>query len=453
MKQERKRVLISVIMVMAILCTACGTKLPEAGDYAGTDSASGSAAGSDGDKADVEKKESIYERLRYCNDKYCYQLLEEEIQSSREPIIRKILQSRLVGGVEDNKSLRTFSFPEKLKDVIQWRVNNREILVSNRAGELWCIPLGSDKEGECPLVDKAEKVLTDKNGVTDMYATEEYILYTSYDGCSVYNEYDRRTGKKLSVSREESREFTTYGDHDILDVISGEYILLGSAYEKMDKADEGSDQVQEGVYIHRLGSGSVTKIDDLCNFESAQIAYDGVRATGNKFYYYGSWERDKTNEIPEYTMAEQAIKMYDTLTGKRETFVSNEQLRQEIVKNKILLKDNYLYVGGIYLDGERMYILAFTASEYFMFSRPLDGSSELQYEKKVSKFLNKEVNGYTRLIEKDIIDGKLLVSYEDDKYVDDIRYLCYDLAKGTYKDLCPGDKELAYWQYGSFSIR
>ena len=107
--------LITMVIALAVLSTSCGTKLPEAGDYTEADSASGSAVDSAQNAMETEKKESIYDRLPYCNDEHYYQFNDNG----------DLLQCRL-GRLPEDASRRTYHVKNG-KDVEVWRVNDKEI--------------------------------------------------------------------------------------------------------------------------------------------------------------------------------------------------------------------------------------------------------------------------------------------------------------------------------------
>ena len=442
-RMKRKSVLVSVMLIITILCTSCGTKLPEAGDYTEEDSASGSAVDSVQNKMETKKKESIYDRLPYCNDEHYYQFDDNG----------DLLQCKL-GRLPEDASRRTYHVKNG-KDVAVWRVNDKEIFYVAKKKELWRIPIGKDKDGACPQVDKAEKVLTDKNDIIDVYADDNYIAYISGEYMGVYHEYDRKTGKEITVDKTGKKNFTTFAGGKLLDVVGGEYVLLGSEYKKKDKTDSVSESIQTGIYIHKLGSGNVTKIDDYFVSDHEQVPHESARAAGEKFYYYGGYKWEKEKKYAEET--KQDIWVYDARTGKREIFVSVKELIKCAMKNKAedTSIGKFFRVRDIFIDKGKMYILAYDYGDYILYSRELTGNPELKYEEKASEFVRNIQIQNIREIERDIIEGKLLVGYYDEHDESHPKHIekCYDFTSGVYKDVKESDYEGVYWCYGLKSWR
>lgn len=245
------------------------------------------------------------------------------------------------------------------------------------------------------------------------------------------------------------RKFVTYAGENMLSVIGDDYILLGEAFKNSSKCSD--EEISEGVYIHKIGSGRVTKIGDGDFFISNQSFVAGVRNSGGKFFFGGSGKFVAKDEYADEDSKN--VWMYDVSTGKKEIYISEEQFMQCIKERKIPFDEesNCLILQQICIDGGKIYVVCSTNSSRFIVSRELEGGfTKLQCDEKLNKFLNEELDaGRYRISKMDIIDGKLLVTYEEKGERNDrLMCKCYDIEKRTYKDVTEGEPELVYWCYG-----
>ena len=432
MKKNYGKAILSVTMViaLAVLSTSCGTKLPEAGDYTEADSASGSAVDSVQNEMGAEKKESICDRLPFCNDEHYY-TFDDDDGTLFQYGLRYPLSESPPG---------TY-YVKNGKGVTIWYVNNKEIFYVAKKKELWRIPIKKDKYGICPQVNKAEKVLSEKNEIVEVYADDNYILYLSKEpatGDDKYNEYDRKAGQKVSIGTEFA---TIFSGHLLSQVIERGYILLACDCVRLDKK---YPMFYNGIYIHKIGSGKVTKIDD--GYFSTSFTDDdkvvrplvGAKAADGKFYYFGRYSGTEKAEV--YPLEEQDIWVYDIQTGKREKFVSEEQFTQSAIKNKVGGTGNFFTLNSIHIDRGKMYIYTYFYGGFALFSKELTEGSELKYEKGSSQFLTSGEKKTEDVYAMNIVEGKLLFGYGKDNF----KVKCYDLAKGTEKDVKIDDAEVLY---------
>ena len=455
-KMKKSMVWLSVIMIMAVLCTSCGTKLPEAGDYTEAGSASGSvvsgSAVSDSvsgsavsdrvrEKTDTVKKQNINDKYPYCNDKNLY----------REGRKNKIVQCRLDGTV-------VREYRVKAEDEDEWYiayVNNEELFyvsygdekARKESAELWWIPIDKRKDGDHLQTDKAEKVLSNESGFYNLYANKDYIIYSG--DRDTYKEYDRKKKKFLTVDREgedSSYKHLRLGESDI----SGSFGRMSGDTVFLKKLENGNWAVgPRGLYAHKLGTGVVTRIKSWYegnSYQKQSTYYMGIAMVeGNKFYY----DLPETNEENvDEDFVESNIWVYDIGTKENKKFISIEQLAQQCSGKK----------PAIYLSsrivGNKMYILFMENSNdsftWTVFSKDLDGNAEVHHEKKLSEFLNhmnykddegENISGvYIDCY--DFIEGKMIFKYGPSE-----KKGCYDLSDGTFKDVKKGDAEAAYWDY------
>lgn len=459
-KMKKSMVWLSVIMIMAVLCTSCGTKLQEAGDYmeagsvsgsvvsgsAVSDSVSGSAVSNRvRERTDTVKKQSINDKYPYCNDKNLY----------REGRKNKIVQCRLDGTV-------VREYRVKAEDEDEWYiayVNNEELFyvsygdekARKESAELWWIPIDKRKDGDHLQTDKAEKILSNESGFSRLYANEDYIIYSGE--LDTYKEYDRKKKKFLTVDRE--GEDNSYKSLSRTSDIGGSFGRMAGDTVFLKKLENGNWAVgPRGLYAHKLGTGTVTRIKSWYegNSYQKQSRYYMRIATveGNKFYY----DLPETNEENvDEDFVELNIWVYDIETKENKKFISSEQLAQQCDGKKPAI-----YLSS-HIVGNKMYILFMAIMEnsdrgdsvtWTVFSKDLDGNAEVQHEKKLSEFLDhmnyKDDEGENILgvnsNSYDFIEGKMIFEYGPSE-----KKGCYDLSDGTFKDVKKGDAEAAYWDY------
>ena len=355
--KKKSRVMAAVLAVSLVIGLAgCNTQ-NTAGSKEGSATENATGAG----VTDTASGE-MNDKYRFCND---YHLYSETADG--------FVQRDFTG-----KPIETFTYekPETGKDsfIRLFGVTNEEIFYvekGKKEDKLWCAPL--DKDSHRPQMAEAGEVLSEETIDVSggLYADSHYIaFFTVFMNKLV--EYDREKGKKIPVDNTSSD--TTYGPP------YGPFTYQKDAWEDTVLLSKDTDDpvvYQEGIYLHTIGSGRVTKLEEYSRVkgqrESVYVASQGdVIAVCDSDGYYGA----------------PAIYVYDTGTGERREIVSRKKWKKKLKENF----DSSCIITDLYMVGERLYFLIQTLGEvdygqYYIWSCPLSGEGGLRMEKERNQFL------------------------------------------------------------------
>ncbi len=201
--------------------------------------------------------------------------------------------------------------------------------------ELWSLPLGREGDRDLPRPEDAKKLFEQENWFCVLYADDDVISYEISGGG--YKEYDLRSGRVCSVdSASPKQEYCLPCDGGAAGSWCGEnelrYVLLAKIIS--------DDEYPEGLYAHRVGSGSVEKIaDNYANRHGGPVFI----SDGDRIYYTG------TNKTWDERNASWDIWCYDGTTGKSEVLYTEEELEKVCpgIENITRL---YLNGGELWID-------------------------------------------------------------------------------------------------------
>lgn len=371
----------------------------------------------------------------YCNDDNLY------VQNG------KYLEQRTLNG----KMVKKWNILPKVKPK-NWElcyVNNKEILYSkkkNKKEELWSIPIVKTKKGDKLKPKKAKKVVTpekdfDHNwGFENVYADKNYIAYT-YRGEGTetrFAEYDRKAKKHIAIDSHSNNIYVAldgmfYDSCTWMNYVGTAGVILGSFHYDA-KAGIGDEEIAEGIYFHKLGSGKVTKIGE--NYTDGEEGLM-IASYGKKIFYTGVC---RTKKDMENERQSDDIYVYDAAKKKARIFISGKRWNKFLYK-KTGMKKTYLYNWRV--DAGRLYLFAEGKGDYAeAFSCSVNSASKLVYEKKLNKFVK------NKFFIHEVIKGKFMCSepYSDEEGVEFADAIYYKKT-GKGRIIKKSEREWYYWMY------
>ncbi|MCH5264586.1 MAG: hypothetical protein J1F02_01715 [Lachnospiraceae bacterium] len=416
---KKRNCLLSVLLCLSMLTGLAGCNSQNTAGNTG-ESASGAGIESSSTGSAIEEKaavESFDSKYRYCNDYHLYTGTKNGFE-----------QCTLEG-----EKLQAFSYDEissgsKARITL---VTNQEILYvvreKKKQAELWSIPLTG--ENHSPEMDKAYLVLKDEamdyldslGFDTLIYADADYIAYF----CSGdYVEYDRKQGEKIFFIDNKPKPDMSYtypSDDEYVyeDGLLKNTVLLAARSSRY-TGNEYKEPL-EGLYVHRVGSGKVQKIDD--RQYKREDGLDTCLSYGERIFYTKLEEQLG----PVY--------VYDGRTGETKVFVTEEQIRQaaEPALEKKDFTDWYLLY--LYITENRLYLEVFDTVDilHYMFSMPLEGG-ELVYEEELNQFIiqtHEDIGGPSYM--STIVENQCILQYG--RFRDGAIYPSYNLETGERQDV------------------
>ena len=303
---------------------------------------------------------------------------------------------------------------------------------------------GSQTDGEnrpdCQdelLLDKAEKILEKADGIGGLlYVDENFIAWLDATS-AVYNEYDRREKKFISVCSGDKKN-TYYA------FPTGKY-GMANGYERFSSNSvllETEDNTS--IYAHKVGSG---KIERVATHYSDRYS-DGVNlaCSGNRIYYttLHNTYSDPYKEIEdEYSYD---IWCYDGDTGENKILVREEQLRQIYPK--------FWLVDSLFTDGsESLYAIIYTRDgetlDLKVVKISLSGKQEIVPVEPLNKALDSD-SDFLAYIYGFAADRCFYGKYETGEKSEEEYYTC-NLSTGEIKKVTKGDPEYYFWVLDDWS--
>ncbi len=223
----------------------------------------------------------------------------------------------------DGKLLRTITYEDIGEEsefgilVTLLAVNPDEILYGNTEDDLCSIPLRRTEEGEIPLPEKHEVLVSSKEREeidldNALYVDKNYILYFSFDGrFHVRNRRDNENNVKAGnyeMSCDGENKFTCVGVRaDWERDKEGDFVLL-EGYKK-------DVQQKKPLYVHRIGSRETEKIAD--NFTAMSLADSGNGA----FFYTGLLEGQEGGVSCD-------VWSYQCQAGEKKVLIRENEIRE-----------------------------------------------------------------------------------------------------------------------------
>ena len=431
--------------------TATGTAVSGSGVASGSGVVSDSAVREETDtgtvvrdSADKKNKQESKVKVndasayRYCNDWHLYEKTLFKSAIIQKTLTGKVLQKYSASG-------RSGGGPASFlqgEEVELCYVNNEELIFSNydvcEPDELWSIPLSG--KNHSPELDKAKLVLEEEEAYICpddvIYADSRYIVYkvlTGSDTTSVYMEFDRQQNKKVKIDAEGNEyEWISWSEDQL---VKQKKVLLsritGWDTSSMYSFDTKGSSISEGLYVHTIGSGEVTRIEEDYNTE---VSYIWWTVEGENVYYTGL-ARKPSNEI------DNSIYVYNCRTAEKHTLLQGEQL--ENLCREVLPGEEYKRAGFLYVVNNRLYI----ESGAFIASYPLDGQGTLKYEKKLAQLINAHNSNYYVV---KYVKDRCLLQFDTDsgrKANEAIIDYSYNFSSGKLKKVKKGTSEEALWYY------
>ncbi|MCH5265531.1 MAG: hypothetical protein J1F02_06505 [Lachnospiraceae bacterium] len=373
---------------------------------------------------------SMNDRYRFCNDYHLYTHTEKGTLEQRKFTGEKMEEFSYSGNEK-----------EKDKYIELLAVTNEEIFyniaVEEEKFELRCIPL--EEESHRPQVDRAEKVLSGDDlpeHFLGLYADSRYIAYFTRSGKFV--EYDREQKKMKTVDEKNPSNgwCSPYSADTAPQGAWGSTILLSR-----DKTENKGHR--EGLYLHDIGSGTVTKIDKTKYWKRAGGAF---ASQGDLLVFSG-----RNYNGPEPGVADDStIYICDVRTKEKRVLVAEKQVAAELQER---MPGFSFFVSKLEMAGSRLYITMYgndgdtTCNR--VLSCPLTGEGEVTYEQGLNQFLEVvEKEGDTVAYLWTFLEDRCFIYYEDeDKYV-------YEEEKALTEEQKEADEinEWAEWPWGYYDI-
>lgn len=254
---------------------------------------------------------------------------------------------------------KSFSFDVAL-------VNEREIyLVISREepeedyyypSSLWRIPLKRTEKEERPCLGQMEWIFAEDYFVRIYFISEDWIVYASG---GEYREYDRRVGENICIDRDSKERYCPlpnkipWCDQRSLcgQYMGADTVLLA----RLGKAE----QYPKGLYVHRIGSGKVTKLRELA-YSKHIMGYE-AGFDREKCFFTGltdvSADRYRAGQKVRYSYD---IFAYDCDTGEDTCLVPQAELEKWMKGQPFWSEDVKSYqLGEMHLSAGRLYILLY----------------------------------------------------------------------------------------------
>ncbi len=286
--------------------------------------------------------------------------------------------------------------PDKYKDpgIIVLRVTEGEIYFvveyedkedESGLSNLWCCPIKGEGENEKPDTDRIERVLSVEE-LRPCFIGEDMVAGYDFRESLEYLEFDRESEKEIPVDRDSDRTYYMTGHYEpplcqYTGSMEGEYVLLASEEE----------HEKEGVYIHKVGSGKVTKLMDrdyaTRSGRPLPVAFLGEEKC---FYTCGlkfgeSLEYDYTTGERHYDL-DYDIWSYDYATGEKRLLLAQEDWQDWVrTQKKSAGEEESFLVEHMYQWGDRLYISLYGAYVPSMWFSVSLVDSSLRYEEKMTE--------------------------------------------------------------------